>query len=220
MTENRGSERVDRIAAYVEEQYRRAASELDWDPVFSADYRWEHTQRVAQYGKLIAEGEGLDVEHAIVGCLLHDIAYFFDNETGDWKNHGRTGAQIARPALLDAGFSEPDTAEICYAIAVHVDGEPDVPHPHTPLADLVSDADNVDRFSAYRCILWCMTERGDFQGMAEMLRGRIERLQQYAEKSPLDTATGKRLFAEKVSMQLAFFQEIVRDAELTKRPLP
>jgi len=173
---------------------------------------------VAQYGKTIAEGEGINAEHAIVGCLLHDIAYFFEDETGDWKNHGREGARIARPILLDAGYSEAETAEIAHAIAVHVDGEPDVPHPHTPLADLVSDADNVDRFSAYRCVLWCMTERDDFQAMADMLRERIERLQQYAEKNPLDTPTGQRLFAEKVEMQLAFFREIVRDAERTHLP--
>jgi len=212
------SERVDRIAAYVEAQYRRASDGMEWHPVFGADYRWEHTLRAVQYGKTIAEEEGIDVEHAVVACLLHDIAYFFEGDGDDWKDHGRDGARIARPVLLEAGFSEPETAEICYAIAVHVDGEPDTPHPHTPLADLVSDSDNVDRFSAYRCVLWCMTERDDFQAMAEMLRGRIERLQQYAEKSPLETATGQRLFAAKVDMQLAFFREIVRDADITKLP--
>jgi len=190
--------------------------ESEWDPVFSADYRWEHTLRVAQYGKIIAEGEELDSEHAIVACLLHDIAYFFEFVDVDWKDHGRTGAEIARPVLLDAGFSEEETAEICYAIAVHVDGEPATPHPHTKLADLVSDSDNVDRFSAYRCALWCQTEQDDFQAMAEMLRGRIERLKQYAENNPLDTATGQRLFAEKVELQLTFFQSVVEDAELTK----
>jgi hypothetical protein len=218
MPASRGSERVDRIAAYVEEQYRRSVDEADWHPVFGADYRWEHTLRVAQYGRLIAEEEGLDLERSVVACLLHDVAYFFEGGEADWKDHGRAGARIARPALLEAGFSEPETAEICHAIAVHVDGEPDTPHPHTPLADLVSDADNVDRFSAYRCVLWCQTERDDFRKMADMLRQRIERLRQYREKTPLETATGQRLFAEKVDLQLAFFQAIVNDADITKLP--
>jgi len=120
--------------------------------------------------------------------------------------------------LLEAGFSEAETAEIGHAIAVHVDGEPDTPHPHTPLADLVSDADNVDRFSAYRCVLWCMTERDDFQKMADMLRQRIDRLQQYRERNPLETPTGQQLFVQKIDLQLAFFQAIVADAALTKRP--
>ena len=218
MPTSQGSERVNRIAAYVEAQYRRSAAELDWHPVFSANYRWEHKLRVAQYGKMIAEGEGLNTEHAVVACLLHDIAYFFEFEDVDWKDHGRMGAEIAKPVLMDAGFSEEETAEICYAIAVHVDGEPGTPHPHTKLADLVSDSDNIDRFSAYRCALWCQTEQDDFQAMAEMLRGRIERLKQYAENSPLDTPTGQRLFAEKVELQLVFFQSVVQDAEITSLP--
>ena len=218
MPTSHGSERVDRIAAYVEEQYQCSANEADWDPVFDADYRWEHTLRVAQYGKLIAEGEGLDLERSVAACLLHDITYFFEGGEADWNHHGRAGARIARPVLLEAGFSEPDTSEICHAIAVHVDGEPEVPHPHTPLADLVSDADNIDRFSAYRCVLWCLTERDDFQAMAKMLRQRIERLQLYREKNPLETATGQRLFAEKVVLQLAFFRAIVDDADITRLP--
>ena len=216
--ENGGSERLDRIFTYVEAQHRRAAAEIAWHHVFNADYRWEHTLRVAHYGKLIAEGEGLDLERSVVACLLHDIAYFFETGEADWKDHGRAGARIARLVLLEAGFSEPETAEICHAIAVHVDGEPDVPHPHTPLAGLVSDADNIDRFSAYRCVLWCLTERDDFRAMANMLRQRIERLQQYRQKNPLETETGQRLFAEKVNLQVAFFQAIVDDADITQRP--
>ena len=218
MSTNYGSERIDRISAYVEEQFRRSSEELTWDPVFTANYRWEHTLRVAQYGKTIAEEEGLNVEHAIVACLLHDIAYFFEFPDADWKNHGRMGAEIARPVLLEAGFTEAETSEICYAIAVHVDGEPDTPHPHTQLADLVSDSDNVDRFSAYRCVLWCQTQQDDFHAMAEMLRERIERLEQYAENNPLDTATGQRLFAEKVDLQLTFFRSVVEDDNKTVLP--
>ena len=47
---------------------------------------------------------------------------------------------------------------------------------------------------------------------------RIEKLQQYAETSPLDTPTGQRLFAEKVELQLGFFQAVVCDAEQTELP--
>ena len=68
------SERADRIATYVEQQYRRSIGEIAWHPVFGANYRWEHTLRVAHYGRLIAEAEGLDLERSIVACLLHDIA--------------------------------------------------------------------------------------------------------------------------------------------------
>ena len=60
MSTTSGRERIERVASYVEDQYRRSAEEQEWHPVFNADYRWEHTLRVAQYGKAIAEGEGLD----------------------------------------------------------------------------------------------------------------------------------------------------------------
>jgi len=74
MHDSRRNDRVDRIAAYVEEQYHRSIGEVEWHPVFGANYRWEHTLRVAHYGRLIAEAEGLDLERSIVACLLHDIA--------------------------------------------------------------------------------------------------------------------------------------------------
>jgi len=215
-----GSERVDRVVTYVEEQYRRSATGVEWHPVFTADYRWEHTLRVAYYGKLIAESEKLDPELCVVACLLHDIAYFFSGEEADWKDHGRAGAKISRPVLAEAGFSEVEIGDVCHAIAIHVDGEPDVEHPHTPIADVVSDADNIDRFSAYRVVLWCMTERDDFEKMAAMVRERLERLHRYREHNPLETGAGRELFSRQLDLQIAFFQAIVDDADITRPPRP
>ena len=218
MTTSERNERLDRIVQYVDAQHRRAAAEEEQHPVFTADYRWEHTQRVAHYGDVIARTEGFDRELCVAACVLHDVAYFFDNEEQDWNDHGRAGARISRPVLADAGFSEEEINAICHAIAAHVDGEPDVPHPHTPVADVVSDADNVDRFSAYRVVLWCMTERDDFQRMASMLRERVNRLRKYRERNPLETKTGQELFAKQLDLQITFFQAIIHDAEIT-RPL-
>jgi len=218
MEVSNGKERVDRITEYVATQHERSANEDAWHPVFTANYRWEHTQRVAHYGRLIAEGEGLDVELSAAACLLHDIAYFFGSEEQDWRDHGRIGAQISRPVLSEAGFTEEEVGIISHAIAVHVDGEPDIPHEHTPIADLVSDADNIDRFSAYRVVLWCMTEHEDFQRMADTLRERLERLRGYQEKNPLDTETGRGLFAKQVDLQIAFFEAIIHDADITALP--
>ena len=39
------------------------------------DYRIEHTMRVANLGKRIAEAEGLDTEALAIACLLHDVSY-------------------------------------------------------------------------------------------------------------------------------------------------
>jgi len=217
MGETGQSRRLDRIIEYAEAQHARAASEETWHPVFTADYRWEHTLRVAHYGKLIAAQEKLDPEICVAACLLHDIAYFFCDDEQDWRDHGRVGARIARPVLGDAGYSETEVGVISHAIAIHVDGEPDIEHPHTPVADVVSDADNIDRFSAYRVVLWCMTERDDFQKMIAMIRERLERLQTYRARNPLETKAGRELFARQVDLQIGFFEAIIRDAEITRR---
>ncbi len=84
----------------------------------------------------------------------------------------------------------------------------------------MSDADNVDRFSAYRIVAWCMTEKDDLQKMAAMLRERLARLHRYRAESPLETRTGRALFAKQVDLQITFFEALVRDAEITRLPDP
>jgi hypothetical protein len=206
------------IAAHVEKEYRRSKTGRTWDLIFSADYRWEHTLRVAHYGQLIAEADGIDADLALAACLLHDIAYFSCQDEGDWDDHGRIGARLSRPILEAVGYTGTETAAIAHAIAVHVDGRSDDGEPRTPLDDVVSDADNVDRFSAYRVIAWCMTERDDLPRMAGMLRDRLARLHKYRTASPLETRTGKALFARQVDLQIAFFEALVHDAEITRLP--
>ncbi len=206
------------VAAYVEEQYRRSKAEQTWDPVFTADYRWEHTLRVAHYGRLIAEAEGIDSKVALAACLLHDIAYFSCADQESWDDHGRAGATISRAPLEAAGYSEAEVATIAHAIAVHVDGVSGDGLPHTLLDDVVSDADNVDRFSAVRVVAWCMTERDDLQRLSEMLSERLARLRVYQGKNPLETRTGRDLFAKQVQLQIAFFEALVHDAEITRLP--
>ncbi|MEN6369078.1 MAG: HD domain-containing protein [Thermotogota bacterium] len=215
----RETSRVNRIVAHLQEQHRQAAAQHQWDPVFTADYRYEHTLRVAHYGRLIADEEGLDRELCVAACLLHDVAYFTcGDREGWWDNHGRMGAEISRPVLLDAGFSQEETAAMCHAIAVHVDGRAEDGLPGGPIDDVVSDADNVDRFSALRIILWCMTEREDLEKLAAMLRERLARLYKYRDKSPLKTKAGQRLFAERVALQIPLFEGILRDAGITRLP--
>jgi putative nucleotidyltransferase with HDIG domain len=212
--------RLSQVVEYVQDQHRQAAAREQFDPVFTADYRYEHTLRVAHYGGLIAEVEGLDRELCVAACLLHDVAYFLPGEEEDWwDNHGRVGAEISRPVLVAAGFSPEQVAAACHAIAVHVDGKADDGLPDGPLDGVVSDADNVDRFSALRVVLWCMTEKDDLEKMAAMLRERLARLYKYRDKSPLKTKAGQRLFAERVALQIPLFEGILRDIEITRLPI-
>ena len=219
MDSMKAGSRLERILAYVAAQHRREAGNGEWGPVYTADYRWEHTQRVAHYGDLIAREDGFDCELCVAGCLLHDIAYFHCGQVQDWNDHGRIGARISRPVLLDAGFSEDETDIVCHAIAVHVDGKTDAPPRHTPVADVVSDADNVDRFSAYRVILRCADALGDFREMTAPLPKRVEQLRGYREKNPLETPTGRKLFASKLDLQIAFYESLHQDAAMTQPPL-
>ena len=188
-------ERYQKIAQFVInrlEEMARRYPEAKHNPV----YRWEHTQRVAQYGEQMAREERADVEVVVTACLLHDAAHYEPLE--DYRAHGREGARLSRPLLEELGYTESQVDAICYAIAVHVDGKADFEHPHTLEADIVSDADNIDRFGAYRILQWCVPEMGDFPALAENLRKRVVHLEGYLEANPLETVAGQSLFARQL----------------------
>ena len=125
-----------------------ASTHLQANPTEAA-YRLEHSYRVANIAKTIAEAEGFDVTNAVVAGLLHDIAYCEEMVTReDWKNHGRRSAAIARPFLESLGLGENAVNEICYGIAIHVDDEADFRWERTPICETVGDADNIDPFTS------------------------------------------------------------------------
>lgn len=212
------NERIDKIAQYtrehLENSYRMRKDKKKLRQFLSDfNYRWAHTQRVAQFGKLIAEAEGADLELVVAACLLHDIAWF--DVTGDKnREHGNIGAEMVRPYLLDIGYTKEQTDNICYSVASHVTVE----NPITLEANIVSDADNVDRFGPYRILQWCFSDIGDYEKLAEKLNERIQRLEHYRIKNPLATETGKQLFAEQLHLQILFFSEFVGEKKLTSLP--
>ena len=115
------------------------------------DYRLEHSYRVANIAKTIAQKDGLDVTAAVIAGLLHDIAYCEEMETQEARiNHGRRGAELARPFLETLGLCADTVNDICYGIAIHVDDEADFEWERTPFCETVGDADNIDRFDVYR----------------------------------------------------------------------
>lgn len=122
------NERLQKIAGFVQAHLNEMSVKFPGE-LHNPIYRWEHTQRVANYGKLIAEAEGADVEIVTAACLLHDIAHFECDD--DYKSHGRVGAKISRPVLETISYTIDQIGNICYSIAVHVDGEADFEHPET-----------------------------------------------------------------------------------------
>jgi putative nucleotidyltransferase with HDIG domain len=212
--------RLQRIADFTQAslndsyQKRSKKARADLDRYLSGvDYRWQHTLRVAQFGKVIAENESAEVELVVAACLLHDIAWF-DTTAENSREHGRIGAEKARPFLESLGYSSGNFTNICYSIASHVDED----NPDTLEAKVVSDADNVDRFGPYRILQWCFSDINDYEKLAAKLTDRIKRLEQYREENPLYTLTGQQLFAEQLNLQLRFFCEFVGEKKLSVMP--
>ena len=204
------------VQKYLEKSYKDRSDEdkANLDRYLSnAEYRWKHTLRVAQFGKVIAENEAADVELIVAACLLHDVAWF-DTNAENSREHGRIGAKKARSILASLGYIQSQIDNICYAIASHVDED----HPDTLEAKILSDADNVDRFGPYRILQWCFADIKDYEKLATKLSDRIHRLEHYREENPLFTPTGQQLFVEQLDLQIRFFSEFVGEKELSVMP--
>jgi putative nucleotidyltransferase with HDIG domain len=218
--QNKINARLQKIAdfahKYLDESYQKR-SKSDKDNLsrylLGSEYRWQHTLRVSQFGKVIAENEAADVELVLVACLLHDIAWFDTNAENN-REHGRIGATIAHPFLESLGFSNDQIKNVCYSIASHVNED----NPLTHEAKIVSDADNVDRFGPYRILQWCFSDIDNYDSLASKLNERISRLEQYREENPLYTPTGQQLFSEQLNLQLRFFCEFVGEKKLSVMP--
>jgi HD superfamily phosphodiesterase len=208
--------RLEQIATFVHDRLREVAARRpgpDRDP----EYRWQHTLRVSSYGRTMAEAESAQVELVVAACLLHDVAHF---DQDAWKDHGRLGARISRPFLAELGYSPDETENIRYSIAVHVDGHADFSHPETLEAKIVSDADNIDRFGAYRIIQWCTVDVESYADLITKLRKRLPTLQDYRGRRVMETETGHRLFNQQLDRQIAFFRALIEESELTSLPTP
>lgn len=175
-------------------------------------YRLEHSCRVANLAKKIAEAEGFDVTYAVIAGLLHDIAYCeeWKNSEEDWKNHGRRGAAIARPFLETLGLSSDAVNEICFGIAIHVDDRADFEWKRTPFCETVGDADNLDRFDAYR--IYETLQRGRFSELSldekrEQVNSVIERLTRLREMK-LGTRTAQELWYERLDYYISFYKKL------------
>lgn len=174
-------------------------------------YRIEHSYRVANIGKAIAEREGFNVEAMIIGCLLHDVSYcmtFITHE--DHVGHGRTSARIARGFLKTLDLDEKTIGEICYGIAIHVDGKADFEGEENGFTNSISDADNIDRFDVYRIYdilrrdnLYIMT-LDEKKAYVEKKISRLNELKDFE----ISTKTGKELWLEKINYQIGYYERL------------
>lgn len=207
-------EMIAKTEAFLKETFSNSTY-LQSDPA-GRDYRLEHSYRVANIAKQIAEEEGFDVTCAVIGGLLHDIAYCEEmKEKADWKNHGRRSAKIARPFLESLGLRADAVNEICYGIAIHVDDEADFEWKRTAVSETVGDADNIDRFDAYRIyetleyLKFSEMNLGDKQ---EKVASTLDRLTKFKEMK-LGTATAKKLWLERLDYYISFYERLKAQLE-------
>lgn len=203
------NERIAKAEAFLKEIFA-ASTYLEANPT-QRDYRLEHSYRVANIARTIAEAEGFDVTYAVIAGLLHDIAYSEEMATReDWKNHGRRSATIARPFLEGLGLPAEAVNEICYGIAIHVDDEADFEWERTPFAETVGDADNIDRFDVYR--IYETLEYNKFSEMSleskkETVASTIEKLTRFKDMK-LGTQTANRLWLQRLDYYIDFYERL------------
>ena len=202
-------EMIAKTETFLKETFA-ASAYLQNHPTESA-YRLEHSYRVANIAKQIAEAEGFDVTYSVIAGLLHDIAYCEEMVTREDRiNHGRHSAAIARPFLESLDLPADAVNEICYGIAIHVDDEADFQWTRTAFSETVGDADNIDRFDAYR--IYETLEYMKFSEMSleeklEKVTTTIDRLTRYKDMK-LGTATAKDLWLQRLDYYIGFYEKL------------
>ena len=176
------------------------------------EYRLQHSYRVAHAAGEIARREGLDQEGLIIGGLLHDVGYSLPFEREDsWQEHGRMSARLARPFLEQLCLEPERVQEICYGIAIHVDGKADFPGEATAFALSIGDADDVDRFDAYR--IYDAMEYADFRNLKiedkrKWLGEKLDWISwRLGEKSGTEAA--RQMIAERLLYQRQYYEKVL-----------
>ncbi len=180
------------------------------------EYRYEHSLRVASIALDIAKKEGLDEDRCYIGALLHDLGYSvpYDNPK-EYVNHGRIGAKLARPFLESLGYSEEEVNEICYGIAIHVDDKADFEGKRTALAVTIGDADNIDRYDAFRIydrLTWVDYKNLSLEKQKEHVDSVLSSLNKYLDYE-CATRTATLMWKEKISFQLEFYNRLKKQIE-------
>ena len=203
------TETVIKVETFLKKTFA-ASTYLQANPT-ERDYRLQHSYRVANIAKAIAEAEGFDVTNAVIAGLLHDIAYCEQMQTREARmNHGRRSAAIARPFLETLGLSSDAVNEICYGIAIHVDDEADFEWERTAFCETVGDADNIDRFDAYRIyetLEYLKFSEMTLQEKQEKVTSTINRLTKYKDMK-LGSATAKSLWLQRLDYYIGFYEKL------------
>ena len=144
---------------------------------------------------------------------MHDISYCEEmKDRADWVNHGRRSAQIARIFLEKLDLTAEQINDICFGIAIHVDDQADFEWTRSAFCETVGDADNIDRFDAYR--IYETLQNQNFSAMKLPKKGAIvhqmlEKLDKYCEIR-FGTETAQNLWLQRLDYYRSFYQKLTQ----------
>ncbi|HII71902.1 TPA: HD domain-containing protein [Candidatus Woesearchaeota archaeon] len=107
---------------------------------------WDHTERVYQLAKHLAEKEGADMEIVELAAILHDIGREEQDNAGGKVCHAEIGAEIAAKILKKHGYDDKKTEKITHCVRCHRFRGENIPN--TKEAQVIYDADKLDAIGA------------------------------------------------------------------------
>lgn len=200
---------TDNIKATME--FIKEKFQVDSSDTFT--YRYEHTIRVGAIGQKIAREEKMNEEALIIACLLHDIGYIDCKTEEDYDLHGRISERIAREFLESIHYDKEWIETICYGIRIHTE-EPD--RKPTAFESSIADADNIDRFDAYRLyenLKYSEIEKMNAKKIKELAQKRIARLRELKDY-PNGSKTANVMWKDRLSYQIAYYERLISQMEL------
>lgn len=200
---------IEATIQFVKDQFQNSYY-LQTHP-YESSYRLEHTFRVANIGLEIAKKEQLDWEAMTIACLLHDVSYATEfHSKQDWLDHGRTAVKMITTFLETLKLSEQQKQDIRFGIAIHVDGVADFPGNENTFELTVSDADNIDRYDAYRVFEGLKSQGFDEMDVTkkrEYVSTQIIRMKALLQES-YATKTATAMLHLRANTNLLFFQQL------------
>ena len=180
------------------------------------NYRIEHSIRVANIGKYLAERENANIKVAVIGCLLHDVGKF---DTEDNMEHGRVSANVARGFLEGTALDQKEIDDICYAIATHVDGNCGYAYEETLESKIVSDSDNLDRFGAFRIYQSMAWDKESLEGTVEertkAVQRKINNRKKLRNEFSLGSEAANEIWKDYLEYQIEYFERYLEELAIT-----
>lgn len=202
------TEVIQNTQEYIKEKYQIGSGEDKFQ------YRYEHTMRTAAIGQLIAQEEKMNEEALILGCLLHDIGYVECVTHEDYDTHGRISAKMAREYLESIHYDSELVDTIVFGIYAHTEEQPE--RKTTAFELSIADADNIDRFDAYRLyefLKFSDLEKKSSEEILVLAKKRYHRLTEL-RNYPNGSATADRLWKEKIDFQLDYYHRLMLQMSL------